>query len=93
MAKAVMTPRISGHDMVLQIPVQFGLGYGIVSDDVPLAPNKNTCFWGGWGGSLVVVDQDAGLCAAFVMNKMGEGTTGDMRAISLLHTVFAALAD
>ena len=47
----------------------------------------------GWGGSLVVVDQDAGLCAAFVMNKMGEGTTGDMRAISLLHTVFAALAD
>ena len=92
-AKAVMTPRISGHDMVLQIPVQFGLGYGIVSDKVPLAPNKNTCFWGGWGGSLVVVDQDARLCGSFVMNKMGQGTTGDMRAISLLHKVFAALAD
>jgi hypothetical protein len=29
---------------------------------------------------------------AYVMNKMGEGTTGDIRGGTLLFTAFAALA-
>ena len=92
-AASVMQPRISGQDMVLHIPVQYGLGYAIVSDAMPFSPHKNTCFWGGWGGSLLLVDQDAKLCASFVMNKMGAGTTGDMRAFTLMQTVMANLSD
>src|SRR5205823_2004803 len=44
---------------------------------MPLGPNEHTCFWGGWGGSLVLVDQDARMVVTYVMNKMGEGTLGD----------------
>ena len=51
--------------------------------DTPLSPNPRTCFWGGWGGSLVVVDLDAALSVAYVMNKMGEGTPGDFRGAGI----------
>ena len=69
-AESVMQARISGTDLVLGVPIAFGLGFGLNSAVMPLSPNQNTCFWGGWGGSSVVVDQDASLSASFVMNKM-----------------------
>jgi CubicO group peptidase (beta-lactamase class C family) len=80
-----------GVDLVLGTPLRFGLGYGLMSPDVPLSPNERAYFWGGWGGSLVVVDLDARLCVAYVMNRMGEGTMGDMRAVNLLFAAYAAL--
>jgi CubicO group peptidase (beta-lactamase class C family) len=73
------------------MPVRFGMGYGLASDMMPLSPNPNTCFWGGWGGSLVVVDQDAKLCFAFVMNKMAGGTVGDTRSARPAHALYEAL--
>ena len=53
-----------------------------------MGPNPSTCFWGGWGGSLVVNDLDANLTVAYVMNRMGEGTVGDVRGAGI---VLAAL--
>ncbi len=49
-------------------------------------------FWGGWGGSLAIIDVDAQLSFAYVMNRMGEGTTGDMRAAGLLLAAYRSLA-
>ena len=43
-------------------------------------PSQRSCFWGGWGGSLVINDLDNNMTVAYVMNRMGEGTVGDMRA-------------
>jgi len=52
------------------------LGYGIFG---------NYCGWGGWGGSLVMVDLDARLTVAYVMNQMlDRGTLGDDRALEIL---------
>ena len=51
------------------------------------------CFWGGWGGSLVVVDLDARMVVAYVMNKMGEGTLGDFRGAGIAFAAYAALAN
>ena len=90
-ATAVMTPRISGTDLVLGVPLSFGLGFGLVSELVPLSPNKNACFWGGWGGSNILVDQDAEMSVAFVMNKMHDGVMGDPRSFNLLRAVYEAL--
>lgn len=80
-----------GTDLVLQMPVVYGMGYGLNNDAVPLSPNKNTCYWGGYGGSLVIVDQDARLCFSYVMNKMEGTTTGDMRGATLLMAAYQAL--
>ena len=86
---AVLEEMSFGPDLVLQLPIRFGMGYGLTSELMPLGPNPRTCFWGGWGGSLVIVDQDARLCIAYVMNKMGEGTTGDLRGAGVAMGAYA----
>ena len=83
--------QIDGMDLVLGVPLRFGLGYGLPSPEAPLSPNEHACYWGGWGGSLVVVDMDAHLCLAYVMNRMGEGTMGDLRAVEILFAAYGAL--
>ena len=81
----------AGRDLVLGIGVTFGVGYGLNSPRNPISPNARVCYWGGWGGSLVVNDVDAGFTMAYVMNRMGEGTVGDDRAHTLLRAIYASL--
>ncbi|MEO6123604.1 MAG: serine hydrolase domain-containing protein [Ilumatobacteraceae bacterium] len=81
-----------GQDLVLPAVFKLGIGYGLNCPEVPISPNPRACFWGGWGGSLCVNDLDARMTFAYVMNKMGEGTTGDARGASLLMAAFGALA-
>ena len=90
--EALFTEQMSGQDLILGVPMKFGMGYGLNSEFTPLSPNPRACFWGGWGGSLVVNDLDAELTYAYVMNRMGEGTTGDMRAAIPLMAMFGAIA-
>ncbi|MFT5210051.1 MAG: CubicO group peptidase (beta-lactamase class C family) [Flavobacterium sp.] len=90
-AQSVMIERIGGNDMVLGMPVSFGLGFGINSTETPLAPTKNVCFWGGWGGSLALIDQDANMSFSFVMNKMHQGLMGDLRSYKLGQAIYACL--
>jgi CubicO group peptidase (beta-lactamase class C family) len=68
------------------------MGYGLQSAELPMGPNPRTCFWGGWGGSLITVDLDARLTIAYMMNRMGEGTVGDERGAALVTATYAALA-
>lgn len=81
----------AGRDLVLGIGVTFGVGYGLNSPKNPISPNARVCYWGGWGGSLVVNDVDAGFTMAYVMNRMGEGTVGDDRAHRILRAVYQSL--
>ncbi len=82
--------QIEGPDLILGIPARFGLGFGLAGGAVPL-PNPNTIYWGGYGGSLVIVDLDAHTTFAYAMNKMAGTTTGDMRAFSLAMAMWEAL--
>ena len=77
---------------MLGLPIRFGLGFGLTSKDLPIGPNPRTFFWGGWGGSLVIIDPDARLGLSYVMNKMGPGTMGDMRAFNILAALYPPLA-
>jgi len=81
----------AGRDLVLGVGVTFGVGYGLNSPRAPIAPNPRVCYWGGWGGSLVVNDVDAGFTMAYVMNRMGPGTVGDDRAHTILRACYASL--
>jgi len=80
-----------GADLVLPVELKLGMGFGLPSPMLPV-PNPRTCFWGGWGGSLAIIDVDAQMSFSYVMNKMGEGTTGDMRGAGLLMAAMGALA-
>ncbi|HET9092457.1 MAG TPA: serine hydrolase domain-containing protein, partial [Acidimicrobiales bacterium] len=54
----------NGPDLVLGVPIRFGMGFGLSGEMLPAGPR--TYFWGGWGGSLVVADLDTRLCVAYV---------------------------
>lgn len=83
--------QVEGTDLVLGIPVRFGLGYGLSG---PLSPalNELSMFWGGYGGSIVLVDMENRMTIAYAMNRMEGTTTGDMRAITLAAGVWQAMA-
>jgi CubicO group peptidase (beta-lactamase class C family) len=89
--RRVLEEQSFGPDLVLGLPIRFGLGYGLPSPDQPFG-GPATCFWGGWGGSLCINDLDQRMTFTYVMNRMGEGTLGDLRGGSLLMAAFAALA-
>jgi CubicO group peptidase (beta-lactamase class C family) len=80
-----------GSDLVLGLPIRWGLGFGLTSKEIPLGPNPRAFFWGGWGGSLVVIDLDARLSFSYVMNKMGSGTIGHARAFRPAAALYGSL--
>ncbi len=78
-------------DLVINIPVRFGLGWGINSKEMPISPNKNAFFWAGYGGSIVIVDLDAKMSISYVMNKMVATLSGDPRSERLINAVYNSL--
>ena len=82
--------QIEGTDLILGGPARFGLGFGLAGGAIPL-PNPNSMFWGGYGGSLVIIDMDARTTFAYAMNKMAGTTTGDMRAFALAMAMWSGL--
>ena len=87
----VFEEQSNGPDLVLGIPVRFGMGYGLTSEAMPMGPNPRVAYWGGWGGSSIVVDADARLCVSYVMNRMESNLTGDPRGFGLLGAAFQSL--
>jgi CubicO group peptidase (beta-lactamase class C family) len=81
----------NGTDLVLGAPLTLGIGYGLNSATTPIGINPRTCFWGGWGGSIVLIDCDAKVCISYVMNRMAGGTLGDDRGIGIAFAAYAAL--
>jgi CubicO group peptidase (beta-lactamase class C family) len=82
----------NGPDMVLMIPLRFGIGFGLPCPaSVPAIPDERICFWGGWGGSMAVMDPDRRATLTYVMNKMGPGTTGTARTIRYAELIYEAL--
>jgi hypothetical protein len=66
------------------------MGFGLPSSVLPL-PSTNSCYWGGYGGSLVIIDMDARTTFGYAMNKMAGTTTGDLRALGLSMAMWTAL--
>jgi len=79
-------------DAVLGVKMRLGTGFGLMNDLIPLSANPRSCFWGGWGGSICVVDVDAQVSIAYVMNKMAGGLVGDMRGAMVVLAAMGALA-
>ena len=85
----IFEEQADGKDLVLGIPMRFGMGYGLNSETMPLGPR--TCFWGGYGGSLIIMDQEAGITVAYMMNRMESGLVGDARGADIVMAALAGL--
>ena len=68
-----------GVDQILGRSVRYGLGYGIFDP---------ACGWGGWGGSMVMVDLDARMTVAYVMNQM---LPSDSRGLGIVLAAYDGL--
>lgn len=82
----------NGPDAVLMMPIRFGLGYAFPSELMPMSPNDDAMFWGGAGGSTIVVDGPARVCLSCVMNQMKAAIVGDRRGGGLGKTFYACMA-
>ena len=87
--ETIFEEQSSGPDLVLGVPLRFGMGYGLASETMPMGPRSFS--WGGYGGSLVFNDRDGRLTVAYVMNRMEANLLGDQRGASLVLSAIAAL--
>jgi CubicO group peptidase (beta-lactamase class C family) len=89
----IFREQANGIDVVLGVPLRFGIGYGLPQlDSLPYMPDENICFWGGWGGSLIIMDVGRKMTLAYMMNKMGAGIVGSDRSEKYISAVYEALA-
>jgi CubicO group peptidase (beta-lactamase class C family) len=73
------------------IPIRFGIGFALNSKEIPMSPNPRVLWWGGWGGSIVVMDLDARLSYSYAMNKMSNMPIGDPRVVPLGIALYKSL--
>ncbi len=85
----IFDEQANGVDLVLGVASRFGIGYGLPNELMPVPPDSRICFWGGWGGSLVINDLDHHTTVTYMMNRMEGGLVGDVRGFEL---VIAALS-
>jgi CubicO group peptidase (beta-lactamase class C family) len=79
----VLEEQFSGVDEVFGGRMRYGMGYSV---------QGRTCSWGGWGGSLVLVDLETRLTVAYVMNQMlEEGVLGDDRGLGMVFAAYEGL--
>lgn len=87
----VLDEQSDGVDLVLGERFRFGMGFCLGSPAVPYIPEGRTFFWGGWGGSLAVVDLDRRLTITYMMNRMTSGVIGSGRAETYVRAAYDAL--
>lgn len=89
----IFDEQADGIDLVLGIPLRWGIGFGLPQPEaVPSIPRENRiCFWGGWGGSVVVMDLGRRLTISYTMNKMAPSIIGSPRSNEYIAEVYCAV--
>jgi CubicO group peptidase (beta-lactamase class C family) len=86
-----ITRRTEGPNRVLlDLDIQFGLGFMLRSDLLALGGPRSFGHFGA-GGSVGWADPDAGFAFGYVMNKMDMGLAGDQRSSRLVDACYAAV--
>ncbi len=88
----IFEEQANGVDLGLGVPLRWGIGYGLpLREAVPWIPDGRVCFWGGWGGSMIIMDLDRRLTISYMMNRMGPGIIGSDRSGTYVQAVYDAL--
>jgi len=87
----IFREQLNGIDLVLGVPLRFGIGYGLPRADVmPDIPDEKICFWG-WGGSIILMDLGRRMTISYMMNNMGPGVVGSDRSAAHVQAIYQAL--
>jgi len=77
-----------GTDLVLGVPLRFGIGYALPeTETVPYVPQGRSCSWGGWGGSVILMDLGRRTTISYMMNKMAPGIIGSDRSEAYVRVI------
>lgn len=82
-ARLARQEQIYTHDLVLDMPVRFGLGFGLASKEFPL-PFPNAFHWGGYGGSSLIMEPDSKACWSYVPTRLDPAEVIDARGTRLI---------
>ncbi|AXB47670.1 serine hydrolase domain-containing protein [Amycolatopsis albispora] len=89
----IFDEQANGVDLGLSIPLRWGIGFGLPRQDVlPWIPDGRICFWGGWGGSMVIMDLERRMTLTYMMNRMAPGIIGSDRSAAYTKAVYDALS-
>lgn len=81
-----------GVDLVLGVPLRWGIGYGLPQrETLPYIPDERICFWGGWGGSMIIMDLGRRLTISYMMNRMAPGIIGSDRSAGYVREIYRVL--
>ncbi len=87
----IFREQFNGTDLVLGVPLRWGIGYGLPRLDIlPWIPDEKICFWGGWGGSMIVMDAGRRMTISYMMNKMAPGIIGSERSAEYGRRIYDA---
>lgn len=91
--RKALEQQIEGPDLAMRgMQVRFGLGFGLPSPILKLAPlNSNSLFWAGGGGAFALIDMDARTTFAYTMNKMQRSLIGDERSFRIIRAMWQVL--
>jgi CubicO group peptidase (beta-lactamase class C family) len=83
---------VSGDDLVMELPTAFGLGFEHTIPEWQFGPGVNTYGHNGSGGSLGIVDPDAGISLGYAMNRLWWGPDRtDPRWGPIFDALYAAM--
>jgi CubicO group peptidase (beta-lactamase class C family) len=83
----------NGVDLVLGRPVRWGIGYALPRPDgvAPYIPDGKICFWGGWGGSVIIMDAGRRMTISYARNKMDPANMRSDRTTEYCKAIFDAV--
>jgi CubicO group peptidase (beta-lactamase class C family) len=85
----IFDEQVNGVDLVLGIPLRWGIGFALPQrDTLPWIPDEQICFWGGWGGSMIIMDVGRRMTISYVMNKMAPGIIGSDRSARYTQAIY-----
>ncbi|RDG37087.1 serine hydrolase [Streptomyces corynorhini] len=81
----------NGTDLVNALHLRWGIGYTLPDRrTLPWIPDGRIAFWGGWGGSMAIMDLDRRMTISYVMHNMGADILGSPRAAAYTTAIYRA---
>jgi CubicO group peptidase (beta-lactamase class C family) len=88
----ILDEQTCGPDLVNGLHLRWGIGFALPDRrTLPWNLEGRVAYWGGWGGSMVIMDLDRRMTISYVMNNMAASILGSKRSAAYVTAVYRAL--